>query len=317
MINPIILTTVSTILLAHAVSFADSITLIGGDVLRGTIVTESDTSVTIDHGALGRIEVARDQIASIEMTPIAKPVVPVEPIVAKPTAILPAPVPPPPAAPDGSWKFMLSLGMSGSKNDQTSNWDMRAAAEAMRESESDRTTISSEFYYKTSDGVETDNNVLVRGLEEFLFKGSRWEAFVQGTYQNDNFQEWEQRIGGYAGPGYRLIEGEPLTLKLRGGVGASYEFPTSTWTPELLLGEDLVWTLDTRSLLKHGLEIYPDLNQMGEYRFIARVDYEIALTEKNDLKATVGVRDEFDSYLDPDGGTSNDIKIYAGLKYVF
>ena len=191
------------------------------------------------------------------------------------------------------------------------------AAEAKRETEVDRTTVTGEYYFKTSDGTETDNNLLVKGLEEFLFKDSRWEGFVLGTYQNDNFQAWEQRIGGYAGPAYRLIEGEPLTLKLRAGAGASYEFPSSDWTPELLFGDELVWTIDDRSKLRQAVEVYPDIDEFGEYRLIFRVDYDIALSEKKDLMATAGVRDEFDSYVDTDGGSSNDIKIYVGLKYAF
>lgn len=312
MFNQRILSATFITLLIPALASADSITLKGGDVLQGTIVAESDASVTLDHAALGRIEVARAEIASMQRT--APAAAAVEP---RPTAVLPAPVPPPPAKPDGSWKFSLSLGLTGSKNEAGSSWDIRAAGEAKRESEADRTTLSAEYYFQTANGVETDNNLLLRGLEEFLLKDSKWEVFVQGTYQNDEFQSWEQRIGGYAGPGYRLIESDDLKLKLRGGVGASYEFPTATWTPELLFADELVWKIDARSALKQGFEIYPDVDQFGEYRFIARLDYEVALSAKNDLKATAGIRDEFDSYVDPDGGTSNDMKLYVGLKYDF
>lgn len=312
----------ATQIAASTAALADTVTLVGGDVLQGTIVADTESSVTLDHAALGRIEIARDRVASIARTAPAAAAptdgsVVAEPAPTVPTAVLPAPVPPPPAKPDGSWKFVLSIGFSGSKNDETSNWDVRAAAEARRETESDRTTVSAEYFFKTSDGVETDNNLLVKGLEEFLFRDSRWEGFVLGTYQNDNFQAWEQRAGVYAGPAYRLIEGDALTLKLRAGAGASYEFPTSEWTPELLFGDELVWTIDDRSQFKQGLEVYPDIDEFGEYRFILRVDYEVALSAKRDLMLTVGARDEYDSYIEADGSTSNDIKVYAGLKYAF
>jgi putative salt-induced outer membrane protein YdiY len=319
-----ILSALPLALFVGAAALADSITLTGGDVLRGTIVSESDASVTLDHAALGRIEVARSRIASIEKSPAAAaPAAPAAPAAAapvKPVAVLPAPVPPAPEAPakpDGSWKFALSLGLSGSKNDESSNWDFRTAGEAKREDEDDRTTLTAEYFYKRSDGVETDNNILVKALEEFLYKDSRWELFVQGTYQNDNYQAWEQRAGLYAGPGYRLIEGEPLSLKLRGGAGASYEFPTETWTPEAFIANDLVWKIDERSSIKQGLELYPDLEQTGEYRLIARIDYEIALNAKNDLFMNAGVRDEYDSYVEPTGDSTNDIKVYVGVKAKF
>ena len=59
--------------------------------------------------------------------------------------------------------------------------------------------------------------------------------------------------------------------------------------------------------------MYPDLDNAGEYRFIARIDYEIKLTEKGDLKGVAGVRDEYDSYVESDQGTSNDLKVYLGI----
>lgn len=321
----------------------DVITLVGGDTLRGTVVAETDMAVTLDHPALGRIEVARERIASV--TKAARPAAPTaqttegagtdaaaaasadgEPAVvaqvaaepAPPVAVLPAPVPPPPAKPDGSWKFSLSLGFTGSETSNQSNWSLRAAGAAKRESEQDRTTITAEYYFNTANSVNTDNNLLVQGLEEFLFKDSKWEAFVQGTYQYDAFLAWEQRAGAYVGPGYRLLEGEPVALKVRAGAGASYEFPSSEWTPELILSDELSWTIDERSKLKQGLDFYPDIDNLGEYRFIVRLDYEIALSPKGDLKGTAGVRDEYDSYVESsNGGTSNDLKIYAGIKVDF
>ncbi|MCX5652840.1 MAG: DUF481 domain-containing protein [Planctomycetota bacterium] len=307
---------------------ADEIRLVGGDVLKGTVVSETDTAVTIDHAALGRIEISRDRIAEvIKTTPAPTPApapaaVVVEgatpaPAPAVPVAVLPAPVPPPPPAPDGSWKFSLSLGFTGSDTESQSNWDLRAAGSAKRESEKDRTTIAAEYYFSSANSVNTDNNLLVTGLEEFLFKDSKWEAFIKGTYQYDEFQTWEQRAGLYAGPAYRLFEGEPLALKLRAGAGASYEFADSQWTPELLLGDDLVWKIDERSKLTQGVDFFPDLENLGEYRFIFRIDYEIALSPKGDLKGTAGVRDEYDSYVEPTGDNSNDLKIYAGLKVDF
>ncbi len=114
-----------------------------------------------------------------------------------------------------------------------------------------------------------------------------------------------------------MIESEALDLKLRAGAGASYEFPTSTWTPELLLGDSIRWTIDDRSTLSQAFEFFPDVNNIGQYRFIARIDYELEISPKGDLKATAGVRDEFDSYIGDSGGSSNDLKVYAGIAVDF
>lgn len=319
----------------------DAVTLVGGDILRGRIVSDTGHSVVLDHPALGRIEVRRDRIASVvrhDPVPMARgqasgevpsasargtdgavaagTPAPPDPE-RRPVAVLPAPEPPAPAKPDGSWRFSLELGFTGSDNEQSSNWDLRLAAKARRESESDRTTLSAEYYFSAADGENTDNNLLVTGLQEYLFPKSKWEIFVQGTYQYDQLQDWEQRAGLYAGPGYRLSEGAPLEVKLRAGAGASYEFPSSAWTPEFLLADDLVWTIDERSKLKQALEFYPDIDNLGEFRFIARLEYEIALSPKGDLKGTVGARDEYDSFVEETGTSANDIKVYAGVKYDF
>jgi hypothetical protein len=310
------------------VSHADEIRLVGGDVLRGSIVSESDAAVTIDHAALGRIEVSRERIESVVKSapaPAAQESAPAgEAAIAQPAAeapvpvaVLPAPAPPPPAVPDGSWKFSLSLGFTGSENESQSNWDFRGAASAKRESLEDRTTLTAEYYFKTANSENTDNNLRIVGLQEFLFKDSKWEAFVQGTYQYDEFQSWEQRAGIYAGPGYRLFEGEPLSLRLRAGAGASYEFADSEWTPELLFGDELVWKIDDRSKLVQGLDLYPDLEELGEFRLIVRLDYEIALSPSGDLKGTAGIRNEYDSFIPPTGDSSNDFKVYAGIKVDF
>lgn len=311
-----------------ATALADEVVLVGGDVLRGTVVGETDAAVVLDHPALGRIEVARERIASVKVDakPAPKPAPVAEgeaaaaaaPAAAKvPTAVLPAPVPPPPAKPDGSWKFNLQASLTGSKNQTASTWNFRTAAGAKRETEEDRTTVTAEYFFATAGGNDTDNNLRVVALEEFLFKDSKWEAFGQVIYQYDDFQLWEQRIGGYIGPAYRLIEESDFTLKVRGGAGASYEFPESEVTPELIAGYDLVWTIDERQKLVNTFDIFPDIDEFGEYRFIVRVEYENLIDPETNLSFNIGVRNEYDSFIPPSAETSNDFKLYAGLKLAF
>jgi hypothetical protein len=314
-----------------ALAEGDVVNLVGGDTLRGVIVSQTETTITLDHPALGRIELAMSRVASIErstpeiIVPPAEPVlVDAAPSVAPvadpakiPTAILPALAPPPPAKPNGEWKFVLNFSLTGSQNAEASNLSYRAAFGAKRETEADRTTIGLEYYFGSAAGARTDNNLLVSAMEEFLFTDSKWEVFVQTIFQYDEFQDWEQRAGAYAGPGYRLIESESLDLKLRGGIGTSYEFPSTTWTPELLIANQLKWKIDDRSTLTQGFEFFPDIYNLGEYRFIARIDYAIEISPKGDLKATAGVRDEFDSFIVNSTDSSNDLKVYAGLAVDF
>ncbi|MCE2881832.1 MAG: DUF481 domain-containing protein [Planctomycetaceae bacterium] len=231
-------------------------------------------------------------------------------------AAVPAPAPAPAAETD-PWKFKLAAAFAGSENDESSNWNLRFAGEAQKKLETNVTTLSAEYYFQTSDGEETDNNLRVSALEEWLFKESKWEFFAQVIYQNDEFSDWEQRIGGYVGPAYRLVEKDSYKLKVRAGAGANYEFPTETWTPELLFGESLEWTINDRSKLVNALTIYPDLDEFGEYRLEVSAEYQIDLDATKSLKGNVGVRNEYDSYIEDTDGTSNDFKIYAGISAEF
>ena len=78
-----------------------------------------------------------------------------------------------------------------------------------------------------------------------------------------------------------------------------------------------MWKIDERSKLVQGLDLYPDLEELGEFRLIVRLDYEIALSPTGDLKGTAGIRNEYDSFIQPSGDSSNDFKVYAGVKVDF
>jgi putative salt-induced outer membrane protein YdiY len=230
----------------------------------------------------------------------------------------PAALPPETAPAEANpWKFKLSAAFAGSDNDNTSNWNLRFAGEAKQATETNVTTLGAEYFFQTSDGDDTDNNLKLRGLEEWLFKDSKWELFAEAIYQNDEFADWEQRIGLYAGPAYRLVEKEAYKLKVRAGAGASYEFPTSDWTPELLVGESLEWKINDRSKLVHALDVFPDLDETSEYRLVVSAEYQVDLDSTKSLVGNLGVRNEYDSYIESTGDSSNDFKIYAGISAEF
>jgi UPF0176 protein len=89
-----------------------------------------------------------------------------------------------------------------------------------------------------------------------------------------------------------------------------------------LIADPDVVLIDTRNDYEVALgtfegAINPDIDNFGEYRLTFRLDYEIALSPKGDLKGTAGIRDEYDSYVEPSGDSSNDLKVYAGVKVDF
>ncbi|MHC4288719.1 MAG: hypothetical protein ACYSSK_01425 [Planctomycetota bacterium] len=46
-------------------SYADEITLKGGDVIHGKVIEQNDDGVLLDHEDLGQIKIASDRVASV------------------------------------------------------------------------------------------------------------------------------------------------------------------------------------------------------------------------------------------------------------
>ena len=51
--------------LAVSQAGADEVVLVGGDVIHGKIIGQSDLAVVLEHNDLGRIEISRDRIKSM------------------------------------------------------------------------------------------------------------------------------------------------------------------------------------------------------------------------------------------------------------
>ena len=46
-------------------AMADTVELVGGDVIHGKVVEQTDDLVVIEHETLGRLELPADQVASV------------------------------------------------------------------------------------------------------------------------------------------------------------------------------------------------------------------------------------------------------------
>ncbi len=320
---------------ARLAAAQDQVHLKSGDVLRGTIVSSEYGVVTLDHPELGRIAIPLEKIESYGPVPeppaeatatVSGGASPPQPQPAAPTPLAAAPAPaassaPPPAPAEqldtGDWKVHLGFALAGNftVNDEVT---LRGSIGAKRQTVNDKTTVEAEYYYRLFNSVVTDDNVLVKALQEWNVGTSPWLIFVQGQYQYDEFQPWTHRISLYAGPGYRVLHDEAMDLTIRVGAGATYENgDVNRLEPEALVAEDWSWRISHRQELSLNTSIAPNVQELDDYRVQSQLEYRFLLDEtKRGLSLTAGLRDIFQSRPAPDA-KANELRIYAGLRYDF
>jgi putative salt-induced outer membrane protein YdiY len=286
---------------------AAEIQLDSGDRLTGSIVSETPESLVLDHPSLGRLEIAMARIASIdggenaarELADIALAQLAEAEEEASP------------------WKTSVRFGLAatfGNTDEQTAT----AGVDSKRETDETRLILDGSYYYSQSDGDRTDNKFTAGVRHDWLLPDSKWFFFAQGRYDYDEFESWEHRFGGHGGIGYEFITSDEFDLRGRIGAGATKEWKSDDedLKPEGLLGLDLRWQIKEGHSFILGTTLFPDLGDFGEFRWVTRADYSLLLSESLNMSFTIGLRDEYQSEVDP-GSKHNDLRITAGLQFDF
>lgn len=119
-----------------------------------------------------------------------------------------------------TWDGRLELGYSAARGN-THTDDLRLAARAMEESETNRTSLDLTFDWGSTRGDSTKHQLSAGILQDFLFPGRKYFLFVEGRYDWDRFKDWDHRFSGRAGVGYDFYRTDILRLTGRAGVGAT------------------------------------------------------------------------------------------------
>lgn len=289
------------LLLAAPATAQDELELIGGDRLSGTIVEQTDEAIVLDHAALGRITIPREQLAGALAAD------------AEDAAVEAAA--PPPLPSDWISRFVLNGGASAGNSD-TQN--INVAVTSVRETEETITNLDASYYYGASNG-DRDTNRLTTGIRnDWLLPDSRWFYFADGRFDLDEFQSWDYRVSGHLGIGYELINEEDLRLNLRTGAGAFKEFGSMNDDVqfEALIGLDVDWTINETQSLKADTTLYPSLSDTGEYRWVSNAGWFVLLDEEANMNFNVSLRHEYQSEVDP-GRKHGDLYVTAGLAFDF
>jgi putative salt-induced outer membrane protein YdiY len=272
---------------------------------------------------------------------------PVEEVVAPPpSAALPVPAGPPasvllpapaaaapPAAaeaiaiPQATWDFWsaefwdpwdgsVELGLSGTEGN-TQTFNIRFGLKARYKTAFLVRTLEITSIQKTAAGVTTANTALVDGRLEWPMPASRWNYYIHGLAEYDQFKAFDYRLSADTGLGYEFIQTERTMLVTRAGVSASRELggPDDHTNPEIAFGGEFRHKFNPTHAISGKVDYYPNVTDFSDFRLNSQAGWEIALAPAWGLSLKLSVIDRYDST--PQGARPNDLDYSTLLIWVF
>ena len=323
------------------------VALSSGDAIKAKLVSETANEIVIEHPVLGKVTIARKQVASIaavppddaaakaaaqaateaEMTRVrqeAQPAANADMDAPRPqgevnpgddAAKADAPPAPPPVP--SPWKLLFD-GNVNYVNAANKQLDFRVAASAIYEvKDVDKWSNNAEYFFKVVDGSTTDNNFLFTSTYDRRFV-SNTRALWFGKFQAQwaPLQSYEQRLSAWGGLGYEFLQLPPAKLLGKVGAGYTYEFGTENVGDAQLYAEiEWDWKISESQALVGSFWITPDFADFGNYLTLFRTEWTMDVADLKGLKLLGGVRWQYQSVVTPPTALQNDIRFYAGLRY--
>lgn len=328
--NLCIVFTLSLACLVADAALADQVTLTTGEVLQGSITSQTDVTVVLNHPVLGKLAIPADKVAKVmtdaQLEAAQKAA---DEAIAEAKA---APADPPadateatadaPAAlePDGffdGWESTLDAGLSGTSGN-SQNFASYINFKSKKETDRDRWLYDASYRYASEENESSTNRFSTGIVKDWLLPDSDWFYFADGRYDWDQFQSWQSRVTGHGGVGYQFIKDDTWDISGRTGIGAIREFGSDNDTirPEALAGVDASWKLTKNQSLTGSAYIYPDFDDLGEFRAINKAEWTINMPDLKGAAVKAGIRHEHQSVVDP-GDEHNDFWYYAGVSFKF
>lgn len=232
--------------------------------------------------------------------------------------------PPPPPLPLESetsflkgWTGSVEFGLNGSTGN-TEELDVLGRFDARRDTDRYLTRVTASFEYGTAEGEETDNEFTIDARNSWKLRDPRWRIFLQGGYEYNEFEDWLHRFTLGPGVEYQAINNDRTELLLRAGVQARKEVggEDNTWSLEGVIGFDATHKLTERQTLEAGFDFYPQLDDIGPYRFEADLAWRIEVDPAANLFLRTGIHSEYDSTPGPDR-KRHDLDYYLTLGWAF
>lgn len=218
-----------------------------------------------------------------------------------------------------SWKKSLTFGLNGS-NGNSEYLSGNAKLTLDRGGPEMKTHLDAVYRNARRNEENTENRLRINLQNDWMPKAwDKWRAWAKGTYEYDEFQDWDHRVSAHAGLGYEFLKNPETTLVWRGGLGGTQAFNGSNddFRPEALLtGLDYAHQIKDNQKLTAGTELFFDISDTREYRINTGLDWEITLDKESGLILRTGVDHRFDS--NPGGSAeSSDLDYSMSLGWKF
>jgi putative salt-induced outer membrane protein YdiY len=308
-----------------ALSYADEVTLKGGDVIHGKVIEQNDDGVLLEHEDLGQIRIVSDRIASVLVASDK---------IAPPDQAEPETGPPAPShlvkepefdrlkafsarAKENGWSSSLDMSLT-SETGNTDERSFRVGGKLGREYGNIKFASDLSYYNKESDGENTDDKLTIGLLRDQSFENSDWFFFMMGRYDYDVFESWRHRVGLHLGPGYKLIQKPDFWLDLRAGPGVRKEWGSDNTDPKFegVAGTGFEWKPTARQTYSFSTLFYAALSDFSDNRTRTTFDWDYLLSDEINLSFVLGILHEYQSVVDT-GKDKNDTRIHTGVRYKF
>jgi len=290
------------------------VVLADGDAIYGRLIDENESTIVLEHPNLGRLEIPREQIDSFK---VKEPEFKKEekegwfdPTLRKIGTKVSR-------LKEKGWQASADFSLDSSTGN-TEEQSTRFGSHVKRELPDRITTADLSYYYKVKEAEISDNKLTLGLGRDWLLPESPWFYFLQGRFDYDEFESWQQRANTQAGPGYHLIENGDMTLDARLGLGMRREWGSINNNPKLegLIGADFEWKITSKQICKFAPYYYPVVSDFGDYRTRFSGEWRYFFDEDMRLSFLVGSLYEFQSIVDP-GKEHADLRVYLGLGYGF
>ncbi len=214
------------------------------------------------------------------------------------------------------WSGGVEIGLNGTDGN-SELFKIRFGGNAKRETEETILSFDWLYNYAKANGEDTENRAIFDGRQEWLFPETPFSWFITEQLIFDEFKAYDARLALHTGLGYEWINTKTTKLKSRIGAGGSWEFggPDNAFMPEAVLGLDFEHKISDRQKITSKIDIFPELDDLGEFRAQAKIDYEILIDPDWNLTFKIGALDLYDST--PQGKRRNDVQYYLVLLWSF
>jgi len=317
------------------------VVLANGDALTGVVVSRSADVIVLQHAALGEVHINMSDVTRV--APVPK-VAWDGPALKSDSTSRSSLAPNPTSGADGEsaaqpatnatpasavarelegakaekWSGAAELGLNGSAGN-TERANLRFSFETTRDRPRDALYFSTLYKTSSKDGETIENRLEMRSRQEWKSLGdaTRWRVFFEETGEIDQFQDFDFRLALTGGFRYRVVNTKATSLIGRLGLGFSREFGSAddNIKPEALAALEFRHKFNGRLEFVGKGEIYPELQDQGQFRSLLRGSLDIKLTDDKSLALRLGAEHRFDST--PGDAKRSDIDYFLTLVYSF